>query len=816
MRRRLAKQQGLPLRGRSFPAGDRGSPSLSPTNNTVQAISPSPSSIEDTDYETAGEDEMAEEIDQANSQSEQEKCLVGSTSDDHQDLQNENDLLKLRVKKLKLESQIMEKKLLLAMKDLKSENDALEHQVANLRHEFHVREEELNHQIQSLRKREEKLQSLIKQLTEETESQESMENMDSGVAEQPRTAVQTNPMPNSPEDPIDQVDELMRTSPKTEDSGYLVSMKWFNSFRYYLDSGKNEKVHPGPVDNSSLFKKRGISIRKPKLRERLHPNIDYVLVQEVVWTILIGVFGIQHETHTVANDAGQLVSPPRNLPGVCGLENMGNTCFLNSAIQCLSNIPSLTEYFLSEKYRKDINAYNGMKGQIAKQYGSLIQQMWSGNSHYLKPRGLKETIGRFVPQYSGYGQGDCHELMTFLLEGLHDDLNRTRQGSYPTKTGIGRKPDHIGRRPDIDSEQSWSWSNHRMRNDSIIVDTFHGLLKSTVICSNCFHRSVTFDLFSSLSLPIPSPSPIPITIPIPSPIAVNVVLSRYIYRSILGPVDGQTIISMVKLNGVLIPREGRVSEMSSIIYGHLSDHKIVGIDGLILANSDSQGIPQSLFDSEDPYMWIPRLCPTIYAYETVSRDPGRDGNNVIPVPVYLGEDSFVSLGHLLLSSSHPVDEVLYHQVDSYVRMFFEEELTMNNNPSPFPSPLVKGNEVAIPDNQQEGIQLQTRKTIFTINVFNSKRQLVTEGHYLQLGSFVSVSVSPETRLHVRNPIVINCSKDTDSSSRSPRTRTSVFLTDCFDMFTSDQPLSNERYCSKCKKVTQGTRKRLTSGHFRQY
>ena len=47
-----------------------------------------------------------------------------------------------------------------------------------------------------------------------------------------------------------------------------------------------------------------------------------------------------------------------------------------------------------------------------------------------------------------------------------------------------------------------AWSNFRKRNDSIIVDLFYGLLKSTVTCPECARISVTFDPFNSLSLPL--------------------------------------------------------------------------------------------------------------------------------------------------------------------------------------------------------------------------------------------------------------------------------------------------------------------------
>ena len=48
-----------------------------------------------------------------------------------------------------------------------------------------------------------------------------------------------------------------------------------------------------------------------------------------------------------------------------------------------------------------------------------------------------------------------------------------------------------------------AWENYKTRNDSVILDLFHGLLKSTVVCPECSKISVTFDPFCYLSLPLP-------------------------------------------------------------------------------------------------------------------------------------------------------------------------------------------------------------------------------------------------------------------------------------------------------------------------
>ncbi|ULT94799.1 hypothetical protein L3Y34_003917 [Caenorhabditis briggsae] len=192
-------------------------------------------------------------------------------------------------------------------------------------------------------------------------------------------------------------------------------------------------------------------------------------------------------------------SAHRTTPGACGLSNLGNTCFMASALQCLSNVPPLRDYFLNNKYTEDINDENplGTRGNLALAVGELMKGMWSGEYSSINPRKFKGIIGQFAPRFNGYTQQDAHELMAYMLDGLHEDLNRVKQKPYIQDNDEDQKL------PEAEYAAK-SWHSYKLRNDSIIVDLMHGQLRSTLVCPVCDTVSIKFDPFGYISLPLPA------------------------------------------------------------------------------------------------------------------------------------------------------------------------------------------------------------------------------------------------------------------------------------------------------------------------
>ena len=136
---------------------------------------------------------------------------------------------------------------------------------------------------------------------------------------------------------------------------------------------------------------------------------------------------------------------------------------MNSAIQCLSNIPQLTEW------AKTCQSSNGHT-PVTQAYTSLIKSMWSGEKKCVTPREIKQRVSKYAPIFSDYAQKDSHEFMNSLLNALHSELAANVASS---------------------EEQA-----------SIVTDLFRIKTKSEVTCLKCNNCDTNEETTYCLPLPL--------------------------------------------------------------------------------------------------------------------------------------------------------------------------------------------------------------------------------------------------------------------------------------------------------------------------
>lgn len=157
--------------------------------------------------------------------------------------------------------------------------------------------------------------------------------------------------------------------------------------------------------------------------------------------------------------------------GHTGLENMGNSCYLNSVIQCLSNTVFLKNYITNSTFKKEINHKSQREGKIMIHFSYLISALWVGTYGSLRPYGFKQAIGLCEEKFLGNAQQDAHEFLTILLDLLNKDLKSSLRGD----------------------------------DQGTIYKLFNGQYKSTIKCRTCGTKSEPkCEPFLGLSLNLPN------------------------------------------------------------------------------------------------------------------------------------------------------------------------------------------------------------------------------------------------------------------------------------------------------------------------
>ena len=189
-----------------------------------------------------------------------------------------------------------------------------------------------------------------------------------------------------------------------------------------------------------------------------------------------------------------------------GLNNVGSTCFMNATLQCLLHVSELNSYFLNEypndyKVLNTKNAFAESKGNISLSYFYVVQGVYMQNLNYFNnsytsgtfaPREFKETLGKYNSQFQFYEANDSKDLILYLLQTFHEELNYFGDKSFPVNI---MRPNQENR---VDTF-NYFMTTYNAQNFSIISKLFYGTYENTIKCLNCNRVYFSYQKFEFIS-----------------------------------------------------------------------------------------------------------------------------------------------------------------------------------------------------------------------------------------------------------------------------------------------------------------------------
>ena len=190
---------------------------------------------------------------------------------------------------------------------------------------------------------------------------------------------------------------------------------------------------------------------------------------------------------------GRPVPRPPNVTKncACGLQNIGATCYMNATLQCLAHVNVLVSFMLKEK---DIIRKYSYKNKLANSFLEVLENLWQNNNlKDFAPHKFKQLISNMNPLFAGVQANDSKDLVLFLLETMHDELNKVKNKKQNNET-----VDQYSFENSFKSFTLYFQQNFQ----SVISDNFYGMYDSIMKCLNCNIVTHNIQCYNILIIPL--------------------------------------------------------------------------------------------------------------------------------------------------------------------------------------------------------------------------------------------------------------------------------------------------------------------------
>ena len=186
--------------------------------------------------------------------------------------------------------------------------------------------------------------------------------------------------------------------------------------------------------------------------------------------------------------------PPQNEPILVGLDNIGATCYMNATLQSLSNTSKLSDYFLKKGAQIDKTK------KISYEYSKVVKHLWDKkrNNKSYAPHSFKKAISEENPLFEGINANDSKDLINFLIERFHQELNNLEGNNKQINNVIINQQDQLDEKKML----KLFFNDFKNKYHSIISDLFYGIMETKSKCQGCGNFKFNFQVYSFLEFPL--------------------------------------------------------------------------------------------------------------------------------------------------------------------------------------------------------------------------------------------------------------------------------------------------------------------------
>ena len=178
------------------------------------------------------------------------------------------------------------------------------------------------------------------------------------------------------------------------------------------------------------------------------------------------------------------------IPITVGLNNIGATCYMNATLQSLSNVKELSNYFLHKFIP------NAPNQRLSNEYYTVVKNLWDRNNNgkAYSPDSFKNILSQMNPLFAGIAANDSKDLINFLLETFHTELNKPTAKINNMITPQDQK----------DELRMFNLFFEEMQHNfqSKISDLFYGVLETQSRCLKCQGIKYNFQIYSFIEFPL--------------------------------------------------------------------------------------------------------------------------------------------------------------------------------------------------------------------------------------------------------------------------------------------------------------------------